>query len=140
MLIKVGEERVRLVVMGSTQNIIQRCYKRLDFSSGQVLEMTAEDQRVHQELVNQEGEKNRRVVSQAYLELVGPVQSLEFYNSILEQSKDITLIGTYSLRDLVRPSIPSEIKELQKTGIRVLVASGDAKPTTVMVAQEAGII
>ena len=52
----------------------------------------------------------------------------------------MVLVGTYSMKDVVRPDIPNQIIEIQNSGVTVLMATGDNKLVADRVAREAGIL
>jgi Ca2+-transporting ATPase len=56
------------------------------------------------------------------------------------QISDFSHIATLSMSDPIRPAVPQTIKKTQKAGIRVIMATGDAKKTAFAIAREAGII
>lgn len=52
----------------------------------------------------------------------------------------MVLVGTYSMKDFVKPGIPNQIIEIQNFGVTVLMATGDNKLVADRVAREAGIL
>jgi calcium-translocating P-type ATPase len=53
---------------------------------------------------------------------------------------DWTLVGIIGIRDEVRPESITAIKEVQNSGVQVVMITGDRKDTAVAIAKEAGLL
>jgi len=57
-----------------------------------------------------------------------------------DQCKDHTLLALIGISDPIRPEVPHAVEICRNAGVEVKMITGDAKPTAVAIARQAGII
>lgn len=56
----------------------------------------------------------------------------------IDELKNVTIVGLFSLRDQIRLDVKSAINSCQKAGIRVVIITGDHAKTAIAIAREIG--
>ncbi len=56
----------------------------------------------------------------------------------LEELKNLSLVGLFSLRDQIRPDVKNAIQSCREAGVRVVIITGDHENTAVAIAKEIG--
>lgn len=112
---------------GAPERILEKAKKYLDQDGREVdMDMAKVDQRID-ELAN----RAMRVLAFGYSKSDMNTDQI---------NDDIVLVGLVGIRDDVRPEAKEAIEEVRKSGIQVVMITGDRKETAVAIAKEAGLL
>lgn len=117
----------KTVYKGAPERLLTKATKMLD-ENGNVV---AIDKKKINDKIDRLAERAMRVLSFAYSE-----------SELIEDTlpDDLVMVGFVGIRDDVRPEAKQAIKEVQNSGVQVVMITGDRKETAVAIAKEAGLL
>jgi P-type Ca2+ transporter type 2A len=141
-LVNGKDDKLRLLVKGAPESIIERCSHALVGSSGKREPMNGAISGLISKEVVDYGNRGWRVIAFAYVDdvagnpLTKKAKTTKEYTK-LEQS--MTLIGLVGMLDPPRPEVAESIRQCRDAGIRVIVITGDNKNTAEAICRQIGV-
>jgi len=144
-----GSGKNMLYVKGAPESVIDRCtHARL--ADGSTVALSAADKKAILEKVKDMASRPLRTIACAIREDVGELSDYDGQthpaNKLLLDStkfaqveKDLVFTGLCGIKDPARPEVKPAIESCATAGIRVVMITGDTKPTAEAIAREIGI-
>lgn len=117
------------LIKGAGERIVDYCNTCYD-ENGNIVEFTKKEQLI--EMMNELSAKSIR--------LLGVATTNSTIDDMNFDSKDMTLVGVFGIRDDLRQESVYAIKEAMDAGIQVVMITGDRKETAQAIAKDAGLI
>ena len=129
-------ERVRVMVKGAPDTLLNSCKQVIDENGNQALDAN------HLERIEnanaQMASTGLRVLAVAWTEL--PVQDFDANGDLSAHVKDLVFTGLVGLMDPPRPEARDAIALCHEAGIQIKMITGDQKITASAIARELGIV
>src|SRR3989344_5729675 len=127
----IKEKKKQLYVVGAPEVILKNSSKLLKLKTEKKL--TNLEKSLILKQINSLTLKAMRVIAFAYKEIPDNIESVEenLFN-------DLTYVGVVGITDPPRPEAKDSIEKARKSGIRVIMATGDHKNTAVAIARDLG--
>jgi P-type Ca2+ transporter type 2A len=141
-LVNGKDDKLRLLVKGAPESIIERCTHALVGSSGKREPMNGSLSGLISKEVVDYGNRGWRVIALAYIDDVGGNALTKKAKTTKEYTKleqNMTLIGLVGMLDPPRPEVAESIRQCRDAGIRVIVITGDNKNTAEAICRQIGV-
>ena len=127
----IKEKKKQLYVVGAPEVILKNSSKLLKLKTEKKL--TNLEKSLILKQINSLTLKAMRVIAFAYKEIPDNIESVEenLFN-------DLTYVGVVGITDPPRPEAKDSIEKARKSGIRVIMATGDHKNTAIAIARDLG--
>ena len=144
-----GSGKNQLYCKGAPESVLERCaYARL--ADGSTVSMSAADRKAILAKVSEMAARPLRTLAMAVKEDVGELadydgpshpahQKLADVSKFAAIEKDMVFVGLCGIKDPARPEVKPAIASCATAGIRVVMITGDTKPTAEAIAREIGI-
>ena len=144
-----GSGKNQLYCKGAPESVLERCaYARL--ADGSTVSMSAADRKAILAKVSEMAARPLRTLAMAIKEDVGELadydgpshpahQKLADVSKFAAIEKDMVFVGLCGIKDPARPEVKPAIASCATAGIRVVMITGDTKPTAEAIAREIGI-
>lgn len=160
-------KKVRIFTKGASENIIEDCTTTLDANGGQLSFNDVQKQHIRDVIIKNMAQNALRTISVGYKDItfheykriqvqLERAGSAFFSNGGSEESKngeesqdegsdlvidkDLTLIGIFGIRDVLRPGIRDAVLKCTQASVNVRMVTGDNRDTAVAIAKEIGIL
>mmetsp|Transcript_22732 Transcript_22732/g.68138 ORF Transcript_22732/g.68138 Transcript_22732/m.68138 type:complete len:1025 (+) Transcript_22732:146-3220(+) len=139
----------KLYVKGAPERVLERCTS-VRLADGSVAALKAADRAAVLKKVAAMAARPLRCLAMAVREDVGALAdydgpthkahaSLTDPSKFVELEKDLVFVGVCGIKDPARPEVAPAIAACGTAGIRVVMITGDTKPTAEAIAKEVGI-
>ena len=144
-----GSGKNQIYCKGAPESVLERCaYSRL--ADGSTVPMSAADRKAILAKVSEMAARPLRTLAMAIKEDVGDLadydgpshpshKKLTDVNKFEAIEKDMVFVGLCGIKDPARPEVKPAIESCATAGIRVVMITGDTKPTAEAIAREIGI-
>ena len=144
-----GSGKNQLYCKGAPESVLERCaYARL--ADGSTVSMSAADRKAILAKVSEMAARPLRTLAMAVKEDVGELADYDgpshpAHKKLVDVSKfaaiekDMVFVGLCGIKDPARPEVKPAIASCATAGIRVVMITGDTKPTAEAIAREIGI-
>jgi Ca2+ transporting ATPase len=137
-----GEKEQKLLVKGAPESILERCSHVLLGPNGARVPVTKDHLNLLSTEVVEYGNQGLRVIALASVNDVGDNSLLHNASTTEEYAQleqDLTLIGLVGMLDPPRLEVSDSIKKCRKSGIRVIVITGDSPNTAEAICRQIGV-
>ncbi len=121
---------------GAPEIVLENC--KFYESEGKIKKIKKEKLKTIKKKLDELAQKGLRIIGTAYKKDLKNLDSLKD-NSLKKEIKDLIFTGFIALKDPVRKEVKDAISICQKSGIKVIIITGDHKLTAKNVAKEIGI-
>jgi len=144
-----GSGKNMIFCKGAPESVLERCaYSRL--ADGTTVPMSAADRKAILTKVSEMAARPLRTLAMAVKEDVGDLADYDgpshpAHKKLTDVSKfeaiekDMVFVGLAGIKDPARPEVKPAIESCATAGIRVVMITGDTKPTAEAIAREIGI-
>ena len=144
-----GSGKNQIYCKGAPESVLERCaFSRL--ADGSTVPMSAADRKAILAKVSEMAARPLRTLAMAVKEDVGELadydgpahpahKKLTDVNKFEAIEKDMVFVGLCGIKDPARPEVKPAIESCATAGIRVIMITGDTKPTAEAIAREIGI-
>ena len=132
------KDHLFLFLRGAPEKILEQCnFYEID---GKKEKMEDKDLQKIKEELNRVARKGLRIIAVAYKKLDnGKIESLSEEKEIRKEIGGLIFTGFITLKDPVRKNVKKAISTCQKSGIKIIIITGDHKLTAKNIAQEVGL-
>ena len=144
-----GSGKNQIYCKGAPESVLERCaFSRL--ADGSTVPMSAADRKAILAKVSEMAARPLRTLAMAIKEDVGDLADYDgpshpSHKKLTDVSKfeaiekDMVFVGLCGIKDPARPEVKPAIESCATAGIRVVMITGDTKPTAEAIAREIGI-
>eukprot|EP01133_Synstelium_polycarpum_P016349 gene16349-19448_t len=134
-VIKLGENHLRLYVKGASERVLESCSSYFD-DEGNVAPLSGDVREMFERKIVAYATDTLRTIGLAYKDYERDEYSLDGD----EPSTGLTFVGVVGIRDPIRPEVPGAVAQCQKAGIVVRMVTGDNIITAENIAKRCGIL
>jgi len=132
------KDDLSLLLRGAPERILELC--NFYEIQGEKKKITDKDLKKIEKELDKLARKGLRIIATAYKKIdIQKLENLSQEKEIRKEINDLIFTGFISLKDPIRKDVKKTISICQKSGIRIIIITGDHKLTAKNIAQEVGL-